>query len=481
MAISSDKHAVIWTRSKDGPLKMADMVVTPQQTRFSYTHDFIDYNASYRDKQLAGGVSLLAPPQQYKTEQVTYAAKDSIPLYPRFMSMLPARNENNIQRRLYTRLLEKSELPPNPGLDTDWEILLLSAHNGIGHLDVFRDDRVAEHYYHHPGQRNLLTSRSAYWQQIQAEIQNTVYDLDSVDLLDAFGPTPSVGGMIPKILVAIPDTQAGDIQPNIQSGTHRWQGEFASPGTAEVDGVKYVDVILKIEPSGYEGVLTLEAHCLGLHRQLGFEVPPFWLTNIDGMRVLAVKRFDRSEQGYPIPMESFYSVFAIGDKYFQSNADTDLEELAHRIARIGKLANLDVRATQQELYKRLLVALFTGNGDLHLENLSFIGGAGQVKLAPVYDPAPMRAWSRHNTRFAVPLVFDDKVGGLRENIIKLGEAYQYTKKQATDLLEEFAEKTRGYVFNIDALKNVPQQNKTLLIDTVKAERSILLGSKLKSI
>jgi len=466
VAISNDKHAVIWTRSKDGPIKMADMVVTPRQTRFSYTREFIEYDASVNDKHLAGGVSLLAPPQQYKTEQVTYAAKDSIPLYPRFMSMLPARNENNIQRRLYTRILEKSDLPPRPGLDTDWEILLLSAHNGIGHLDIFRDDRVAEHYYHDSGQRHLLTSRSTYWKQIQAEIQNTVYDIDSAELLDAFGPTPSVGGMIPKILVAIPDTQ-----PGIQ----HWQGEFASPGTAEVDGVKYVDVILKIEPIGYEGVLALEAHCLELHQQLGFEVPPFWLADIDGMRVLAVKRFDRTEQGYPIPMESFYSVFAIGDKYFQSNADTDLEEMAYRIARIGKLANLDVRATQRELYKRLLVALFTGNGDLHLENLSFLGGTEQVRLAPVYDPAPMRAWSRHNTRFAVPLVFDDKVGGLRENMIKLGEAYQYTKKQATNLLEEIAEKTKDYVFDIDALKNVPEQNKTRLIDVVKAERDILTG------
>ena len=461
MAISNDKHAVIWTRTKDGPLKMVDLIVTPQQTRFSYTREFIDYDASYSDKHLAGGVSLLAPPQQYKTEQVTYAAKDSIPLYPRLMSMLPARNENNIQRRLYTRLLEKSDSPPKPGLDTDWEILLLSAHNGIGHLDVFRDDLVAEHYYHDSGQRHLLTSRSAYWKQIQAEIQNTVCDIDSAELLDAFGPTPSVGGMIPKILVAIPDTS-------------HWQGEFASPGTAEVDGVKYVDVILKIEPIGYEGVLALEAHCLELHQQLGFEVPPFWLSEIDGMRVLAVKRFDRSEQGCPIPMESFYSVFAIGDKYFQSNADTDLEELAYRIARIGKVANLDVRATQQELYKRLLVALFTGNGDLHLENLSFLGGAEQVKLAPVYDPAPMRAWSRHNTRFAVPLIFDDKVGGLRENMIKLGEAYQYTKKQAENLIEELAEKTKDYVFKIETLENVPEQNKTLLMKTVKAEREKLV-------
>ena len=460
MALTSDKHAVIWTRTKDGPLKMADMIVTPKQTRFSYTREFIEYDADYAVRHFAGGVSLLAPPRQYKTEQVTYQAKDSVPLYPRLMSMLPARNETNIQRRLYTRILEKQENPPQPGLDTDWEILLLSAHNGIGHLDVFRDDRVADHYYHDPEQRHLLTSRSAYWKQIQAEIQNTVYDIDENEMLDAFGPTPSVGGMIPKLLVSIPDVAD-------------WKGEFASPGTKEVAGIKYVDVILKVEPMGYEGVLALEALCLEVHRELGFDVPQFWLASIDGMRVLAIKRFDRSVEGYPIPMESFFSVFAIGDKYFQSNQDTDLEEMAHRIARLGKVANLDVRTTQQELYRRLVVAFLTGNGDLHLENLSFLGGAEEVKLSPVYDPAPMRAWSRHNTRFAIPLVFDDNIGGLRENLIQLGTAYQYSRKQAENVIEELVEQTRSYTSKVDALINVPENNKHLLIETINKERDIL--------
>lgn len=471
MALTTDKHAVIWTRCESGPIKMADLVVTPSETRFSYSREFIAYDAEHTAECHIGGVSLLAPVQQYKTEQVTYSAKDAIPLYPRLMSMLPARNETNIQRRLYTRILEKTALPPTPGLDTDWEILLMSAHNGIGHLDIFRDDRVAEHYYNHPEQRNLLTSRSAYWKQIQAEIKNTVYDIGEDELLDAFGPTPSVGGMIPKILVAIPE---------IKSTEKKWLGEFSCPGTTEVNGVKYIDVILKIEPIGYEGVLALEALCLQLHRELGFDVPEFWLSEIDGMRVLAIKRFDRvthNAESYPIPMESFYSVFAIGDKYFQSNGDTDLEEVANRIARLAKVANLDVRVIQQELYRRIVVALFTGNGDLHLENVSFLGGASNVSLSPVYDPAPMRAWSRHNTRFAIPLIFDDELGGLRENMIHLAQAYQYTKKQAEVLIDEIAEKTRDYTQRVQALEDVPEKNKKLLIEMVNKERNEMLSKE----
>ena len=86
----------------------------------------------------------------------------------------------------------------------------------------------------------------------------------------------------------------------------------------------------------------------------------------------------------------------------------------------------------------------------------------------------MRAWSRHNTRFAIPLVFDDEVGGLRENVIKLGEAYQYTKKQAEALIEEVADKTKNYVQRVEVLKGVPNQNKNLLIEIVKKERALLI-------
>ncbi len=122
------------------------------------------------------------------------------------------------------------------------------------------------------------------------------------------------------------------------------------------------------------------------------------------------------------------------------------------------------------------MGFLTGSGELRLEYLCFFGGAEQVKLVPGYDPARMRAWSRHNTRFAIPLVFDDEVGGLRENIIKLGEAYQYTKKQAETLIDEVAEKTKKYIDRVQALEGVPEQNKQLLIEIVKKERSLLVGS-----
>ena len=67
------------------------------------------------------------------------------------------------------------------------------------------------------------------------------------------------------------------------------------------------------------------------------------------------------------------------------------------------------------------------------------------------------------------------MGGLRENIIKLGEAYQYTNKQAVSLIDEIAEKTKDYIKRVEALNGVPEQNKKLLIETIKKERALLKG------
>lgn len=446
-----DKYAVIWTRAGGSPVKMGDLLVTTAETRFSYSEEFL---ASGNP----AGLSLLASPALYGEQPVVYPARDQIPLFPRLMSMLPGHGPHNIQRRIYTRILEKRPNPPAPGLETDWEILLLAGHNGIGHLDVFRDDRAAQAAYaRHPESQLSPGTRHALWESVRHELRNEVDDVGAELLARLIGPTPSVGGMIPKLLVAIPDAP-------------EWDGRFAPPGTPNMDDRPCTEVVLKIEPMEYRGVLTLEAFCLDLHHRLGFEVPRHWLRIIDGMTVLAVERFDRTPERRPVPLESLFSVFAVGDRYFQETADVDLAEVGHRITRLGQVCNLDVSATLHALYRRFLVAFFTGNGDLHLENLSLLGDPADVVLAPVYDPAPMRAWSRHNTRSAIPIVFDDRIGGLRENYIALGRAFDLSPNQAAAIIDETHAATRDYIDDIMALETVPIENRRFLAGVLREER-----------
>lgn len=456
----ADKHAVIWTNVSGSGTKMGDLVVTPEQTRFSYHEDFLDQNNP-------NGLSLLSSPQLFASDPVIFYAKDLLPMHPRLISLIPGNGRNNIQRRIYTRVLDKNEYNIAAGFDTDWELLLLAGHNGIGHIDIFRDDRVAEKWYESKTEQlEIIGKRSNFWHSIKQDIQDIstndpdTYDLESEDIVELLGPTPSVGGMIPKLLVAIPDLP-------------KWNGTFAAPGTKHIQNQKYVDVLLKIEPREYRGVSSLEACCLDVHKKLDFRVPRYWRTKLDGMNLLAVERFDRNEDGTPIPMESFFSVFASGDKNFQETADTDMQEIGDRITKLASVVNMDTNAVRQEIYNRFLLAFFTGNGDMHLENLSFLGGPENVELAPIYDPAPMRAWAQHNTRSAIPINFDRDIGGIVDNFIALGESYGYNINEAKDRFHFYEQATRDYTENIMTLEDVPEQRRKNLCQVLEQERKLL--------
>ena len=491
-----DYHAVVWTRrappadKKEGPppkvaieagsttggahlgssttaapaaavpLKMGDLVVTPQETRFSYTEEFLALGGP--DSRFgAPGLSLLSSPRLYGRNPIVFAAREGMPLHPRLMALLPGEGHRNIQRQIYTRLLERQPNPPAPGFDMDWALLMLTGHNGIGHLDIFRDDRVALAAYRQtfpalpaPG------TRAKFWHAIRDDVALDIALMDAEAIAELLGPTPSAGGMIPKLLVAIPDKKT-------------WDGSFARPGTREVNGQAFTDVVLKIEPAEYQGVAELEALCLQLHREAGFDVPRFWRATLDGLELLAVERFDRTPDGLPLPMETFYSVFATGNRRFTSNQDTDLAEVGRWLEKLGSVANLDIRTVQREFYRRLCFAVCTGNGDLHLQNVAFLGGPGKVTLAPVFDPAPMRAWPRHDVRFAVPVIFDDAVGGFGENLVALGTAYGLTRAQARDTLHQTLNETADYAARVEALDNVPAERRERLAGIVRRERAVL--------
>jgi serine/threonine-protein kinase HipA len=450
-----DRHAVIWTRLTEGPVKMGDLVVTTRETRFSYTPEFLERGVA--------GLALLSSPRLYGRNPVVFQARDSFPLHPRLMELIPGEGRRNLQRRIYTRLLDKRPQPPAPGFDTDWELLLLAGQNGIGHLDLFRDDRAAEAGYQRSAAAQAAPapgSRSRFWRTIRDDVALDVAIMDTESIAELLGPTPSAGGMIPKLLVAIPDA------PD-------WDGSFARPGTRSVDGRPYVDVVLKVEPAEYRGLAELEALCLDLHRQAGFEVPRWWRATLDGLELLAVERFDRSADGLPVPMETLYSVFATGRREFNANQDTDLAEMAGWLEKLAAVVNLDVRAVQREIYRRLTVALCTGNGDMHLQNLSFLGGPERVYLAPVYDPSPMRAWPQHDVRLAIPMDFDDRLGGFGENWIALGARFGLTRGQAKERVVWALEVTRAYGEQVQALATVPSVRRERLAAVVGRERDVL--------
>jgi len=457
--MARNQHAVIWTRLSGVPEKMGDLVLGGELAAFTYTKEYL---ASGRP-----GFCLLGDGAIWGADTVTYPVSERIPVFPRLLSLVPGNNPRNLQRRHYLDILRaRSGREPPPGLETEWQLLVMGGHGGIGHVDVFPDDLVAGNWYRSAttthdaaatvaatGRQGGLSanSRSQLWRMLKRNVLDENIDFDPQVVEEALGPTPSVGGMIPKLLVAI---APGEDQP-----------DFYPPGTQHMR-----DVVLKIEPPEYHGLLDLEALCLDVHREAGFDVPAWHRYETDGLQFLAVERFDRVD-GKPVPMESLFSVIATGDHLFRETGDLLLEELGDILARLGQVAMLE-KDTGELLYRRLLLALLSGNGDLHLDNLALLGGLSDCRLAPVYDPAPMRAWPRHNLVSAIPF---DASGYVDHGAFyaELGRSFGLSEGLVRECIRHAFDATASYAGRVMELQRVPLQQRQQLVTIVQQERRLL--------
>ncbi len=450
--MARDLHAVIWTRLSGVPEKMGHLVLSGDQAAFTYTREYLSSGRP--------GFCLLGDGAIWGTDTVTYPVSERIPVFPRLLGLLPGNNPRNLQRRHYLDILRaRWGKEPPPGMETEWQLLVLGGHGGIGHIDVFPDDIVAEHWYRpDTDSRDAVatarrsSSRSQLWRMLKHDVLDENLDFDAQLIEETLGPTPSVGGMIPKLLVSI---TPGAAEPG-----------FFPPGT-----MNKRDVVLKIEPPEYTGLLDLEALCLDIHREAGFEVPACHRYDDEGLHFLAVERFDRID-GKPIPMESLFSVIATGNHRFRETGDILLDELGDVFARLGQVAALK-EDTGEQLYRRFLLALLTGNGDLHLDNISLLGGLSDCRLTPVYDPAPMRAWPRHNLVSAIPF---DPAGYTDHGAyyVDLGRSFGLAADRVNQCINAALEATASCSERVMGLDRVPVQQRKQLAEIVQKER-LLLG------
>lgn len=445
-------HGVIWTRVSGSPQKMGDLVLSGDRISFTYTRDYLACGDP--------GLCLLGDGSIWGDASVTYPVSERIPVFPRLLSLVPGNNPRNLQRRHYLDLLRAATgREPPPGPETEWRLLTLGGHGGVGHLDVFASDIDAQRRYQSaagpepsPSRPRMSGRRSQLWRMLKHEVLDEHVDFDPRVVEAALGPTPSVGGMIPKLLVSM--TPGGS------------RAAFYPPQTPGKQ-----DMVLKIEPPEYTGLLDLEALCLGLHRQAGFEVPDWHRLDQEDLHFLAVERFDRGPEGRPIPLESLFSIIAMGDHRFRETGDILLEELGGIIQRLGEVVNL-AGDTGEVLYRRILMALLTGNGDLHLDNLSVLGGVGGCRLAPVYDPAPMRAWPRHDLLSAIPF---DPSGHADHALffLDLGTSLGLSARQARQCVRDALDATSTYAERLMELGRVPLAQRRRLVAVAVAERALM--------
>jgi serine/threonine-protein kinase HipA len=172
--MARNHHGVIWTQLSGKPEKMGDLVLSDRQIAFTYTRDYL---ASGRP-----GFCLLGDGTIWGDETVTYPISERVPVFPRLLSLIPGNNPRNLQRRHYLdQLRSRLGHEPPPGVETEWQLLLMGGHGGIGHIDLYGDDSSATAWFEMatgnddsgaglvPGSRG---SRSELWRMLKREVMD---------------------------------------------------------------------------------------------------------------------------------------------------------------------------------------------------------------------------------------------------------------------------------------------------------------------
>ena len=152
------------------------------------------------------------------------------------------------------------------------------------------------------------------------------------------------------------------------------------------------------------------------------------------------------------------------------------EEVAQVLALQDPAVSRSPAKDRRELFKRLCIALLTGNGDMHGENMAMLVGARCPRLAPVYDPAPMRAFAQHDMFSALPWMKGDPrpgnglPGDLAHRLERLASEFGVGRSHFVSILGECLDGTADYLERVDALPEVPEAQQRSLRLAVEAVR-----------
>ncbi len=457
--MSTDREAVIWTRLGGKANRMGRLYVTDKECRFSYDENYLQLDLP--------GLGMVYAPEFYGKTTISRERKKPFDLFPPIQSLIPPRQTDNFQRNLALKYLQTKNKHfsslDKTDFNTDWEILKISGHGGIGHLDVFEDDATAESWYANPPRHELMVITDELGFSLKQFM--TWFEEDIEVFIQTVGPTPSVGGAIPKLLLSIPE-----------SG---WDGRIGLPTREKTPGI--IDIVLKFEQTTrYPGIIELEMLALEMHREAGFDVPRYWPCFFKDMPALAIERFDRDQNNNPLCSETLYSILASGIQ-LNNNYDYRYDLIAQAIDLSPVEFVSDTTDAKQHLFKRLLMALLTGNGDLHLENLSVTCSSGVKGFSRIYDPTPMRAYAQHDMLSVMPFGDYGETPDGSDDVITLKQAVKrfakncgVGKSQSEEIIKDSLSKTSEFSSRVNGLKTVPDENKERLIKRTEFIRKKLM-------
>lgn len=208
------------------------------------------------------------------------------------------------------------------------------------------------------------------------------------------------------------------------------------------------DWIVKLPAADHDNVPENEFAIMHMAGKIGIPAPEIKLVplkdihglpefgKLRGSNALAVKRFDRGENGQRIHIEDFAQVYGVlPEKKYEGVNFKGITQMVWTLCGEDGL---------RDFIKRLTYTILTGNGDMHLKNWSFIYDDEYApKLSPAYDLLSTVPYIPNDT-LALKIL---KVNDMRLCDIALFEAMAeqagVPKKVVIDTVKDTIEATRS--------------------------------------
>jgi serine/threonine-protein kinase HipA len=140
--------------------------------------------------------------------------------------------------------------------------------------------------------------------------------------------------------------------------------------------------LLKLDPPEFPWLIANEQFFLSVSSDCGLPVvQSHRVADRDGRPGLVVERFDRHVVGDQVVARAVEDGCQVSARYPADKYALDTETVFATIARQCPARLVAVR----DLFRQLVVAIVTGNGDFHAKNVSMVEVDGEWRVAPAYD------------------------------------------------------------------------------------------------
>jgi serine/threonine-protein kinase HipA len=216
---------------------------------------------------------------------------------------------------------------------------------------------------------------------------------------------------------AVNEQQRRLLQPGVSMGGAR------PKSLMQIDGVSWV---VKFSEGGELDSPLIEHASMQLARRCGIHTADTLGLPLSQGHAVAVKRFDREAAGRLHVLSAHVALRASGDAM-------GYPELAQLIRRVGRPA--DVRAQQQELFRRMVFNILIDNTDDHEKNHALVRGAdGFYALSPAFDVLPAAQGLGYQQMRVGALGYESTM----DNAVSEARAFGLTDAQARETVADIA-------------------------------------------